>query len=235
MKGSERNLNVDPNDVAGHRRRLRERFKKSGLDGFQDYEVLELLLTYVIPRKDVKGTAKRLIREFGSLSAVFDAPRELLQSVEGIGPEAALFLSLIPEVISRYGESKKGERPRLTSVQEAVEFLRPRVDRPYESFWIVALNSRNEVIAIELVQKGSVNRVSVIPRMVVESAIKHKATGIILAHNHPGGVVEPSQADINLTKVLFDVLHNLDIALLDHLIITHSGYFSFAERGMLKK
>lgn len=222
-------------DVTGHRGRLRERFKKSGLRGFQDYEVLELLLTYVIPRKDVKGPAKRLIEEFGSLAAVLDTPRELLQSVKGIGPEAALFLSLIPEVIARYEESKKRSLCRLTSVQEAVEFLKPKVSGPYETFWVTALNSRNEVIATELIQKGSVNRVSVIPRMVVEAALKHRATGVILAHNHPGGVLEPSQADINITKVLLSVLQKLDIALLDHLIITHFGYFSFAEKGLLEK
>lgn len=226
---------VETIDLYGHRQRLKERFLKGGLQAFQDYEVLELLLTYVIPRKDVKGLAKRLLREFGSLADVLDTPREILQEIPGVGQNVALFISLIPQVVARYEQNKKAIKERISGIQDVVNYMMPRVDGPYESFWGVALNSQNEILAAELIQKGSVNRVSVIPRLVVEMAIKHRATGMVLAHNHPSGNTYPSQADVHITKTLCSIFQYLDIVLVDHVILSRSNYFSFAEQGMLGK
>ncbi len=213
----------------GHRRRLRERFLSSGLEAFQDYEVLELLLTYAIPRKDVKA----LLVHFSSLSAVLDAPREDLQAVHGVGEQAAALITLIPQLFERYAQDKQRERKTISHAREAWEFIRPRIDKTFESMWMIAMNAQNRVLACEMIQKGSVNRTTVIPRLVAEAALKHRATGVILAHNHPGGTPYPSHADHHITSLLKKTLEALDITFLDHLIVTSSSYFSFAEEGVI--
>ncbi|MEJ5300643.1 MAG: DNA repair protein RadC [Thermodesulforhabdaceae bacterium] len=220
-------------DLEGHRRRLRERFATSGLEAFQDHEVLELLLTYAIPRKDVKSIAKKLLVHFKSLSSVFDAPRESLQSIEGVGPQAAILISLIPQLSERYAFDRQRHRDTLSCAKDVWEYIKPRVDKAFESLWMIALDSQNKVLAAEMIQKGTVNRTVVIPRLVVETAIKHRATAVILVHNHPGGSTAPSQADRHITSLLKKTLEVLDIRLLDHLIITSSSYYSFAETGDL--
>lgn len=220
-------------DLKGHRERLRQRFSSTGLDSFQDHEVLELILTYAIPRKDVKPLAKALLREFGSLSAVFEASTEMLQNVPGVGQKAALLLNLIFQLFSRYERDRRSKRRTIKNLKEAIEFLKPYVDKPYENLWTVALNSKNEVLAIEMIQKGSVNRISVIPRMVVEVAIRYKATALILSHNHPSGNCRPSEQDIKITDIMKSILSYLDIALLDHIIISKACYYSFAEGGLI--
>ena len=220
-------------DLEGHRKRLRERFIRSGLDAFQDHEVLELLLTYAIPRKDVKPIAKRLLSHFKSLSSVFDAPRESLEAIDGVGHQAATLISLIPQLLERYAFDRQRHREVLSCAKDVWEYIKPKVDKAFESLWMIALDSRNKVLAAEMIQKGTVNRTIVIPRLVVETAIKYRATAVILVHNHPGGSTVPSQADRQITALLKQTLDTLDIRLLDHLIITSSSYYSFAEMGDL--
>ncbi|MCX7823210.1 MAG: DNA repair protein RadC [Syntrophobacterales bacterium] len=217
----------------GHRKRLRERFVKSGLEAFHDYEVLELLLTYAIPRRDVKPVAKRLLAHFKSLASVFDAPRESLEKIEGVGLQAAILISLIPQLFERYTFDRQKYKKVLSSARETWEYMRPKVDKSFESLWIIALNSQNQVLAVEMIHKGTVNKTMVIPRLIVESAIKHKATSIILVHNHPSGNAFPSKADYQITSLLKHLLETLDIRLLDHIIITGSSYYSFSETGEL--
>lgn len=220
-------------DSEGHRKRLRERFITSGLEAFQDHEVLELLLTFAIPRRDVKAVAKELLYHFGSLSAVFEAPRESLERVNGIGKQASLLITLIPQILERYGFDRQRHRKVLSRASDVWEYIKPRVDKNFESLWMIALDSRNRVLATEMIQKGTVNRTVVIPRLVVEAAIKHKSTAVILVHNHPAGTTSPSQADHQITTLLKRTLETLDIRLLDHLIVTTSAYYSFAESGDL--
>lgn len=221
--------------LEGHRKRLRERFEKSGLEGFHDHEVLELLLAFVIPRRDVKPIARVLLEEFGSLAAVFDAPLPALNKISGIGPQAAVLIATIPELLQRYQSDRWKQRVKLSSTAEAVGFLQSQLGMERnEVFCVVALNSQNLVIATENIQRGSVNRTAVFPRLVVEAALKHRATALILAHNHPGGDPQPSVADRQLTRKLKRLLNELDIHVHDHLIIAGHGYYSFAESGELE-
>ncbi|MGO9311989.1 MAG: RadC family protein [Syntrophobacteraceae bacterium] len=218
--------------LEGHRRRLRERFAKSGLAGFHDHEILELLLTYAIPRRDVKTIAKDLLGEFGNnLASVFDAPAEALQRVEGIGENAAVLIGLMPRLFDSYQSSRWVRHETFASTESAVSYLRALLGtQRNEVFCVLALDSKNRLIAVESVQKGSVNRTAVFPRQVVEASLKHRATAVILAHNHPGGGPLPSAADRQLTRRLKKILDDLDIVVHDHIIIAgNDQFYSFAQ------
>jgi DNA repair protein RadC len=236
----------------GHRERLRQRFERSGLQGFHDHEVVELVLTYVIPRRDVKPIARELLTKFGqNLADVFDAPRQILQGIDGVGPAAALFFNLIPRLLERYQQDRWKRTRVLSSIRETVDFLASILaTERTEVFYVLALNSRNALIAHETlqepttgphhliagetIQRGTVNRAAVFPRLVVEAALKHRATAVILAHNHPGGDAQPSSADRQLTRKLQRLLSDLDIMVHDHIIIAGPDrYYSFAEHGEL--
>lgn len=218
--------------LEGHRSRLRERFANSGLDGFHDHEVLELMLAFAIPRRDVKPLAKALLEEFKSLAAVMDAPVAALQEISGIGPQAALLLNLMPQLLERYQKDRWRETRIISSTPEAVGYLATLLGHARnEIFCVLALTSANAVIALERIQEGTVNRTAVFPRLVVEAALKHRATAIILAHNHPGGDPRPSEADRQITRKLVKVLGSLDIAVHDHIIISGPAGYSFAEHG----
>lgn len=219
----------------GHRKRLRERFERSGFDGFHDHEVLELLLSGVIPRRTLKPIAKELLDRFKSLSAVLDAPIEYLRKVTGIGPQAAVMIASIPRLLDRYQQDRWSNRTTFTSTGEAVSYLSARLGTErHEIFCVLALNSRNGLIAAEDIQRGTVNRAAVYPRLVVEASLKHRATALILSHNHPGGDPNPSAADRQLTRRLKRILGDLDISVHDHIIIAGPTYYSFAENGELE-
>ncbi len=219
----------------GHRTRLRERFGRCGLDGFHDHEVLELLLSYAIPRKDIKPLAKELLSKFASLAAVLDAPAAALQQVPGIGSHASTLICLIPRLFGRYQESRWCQSQTFDSAQGAVSYLSARLGTERtEKFCVLALNSKNDLIEMEEIQRGSVNRTAVFPRLVVEAGLKHRATAVILAHNHPGGDPKPSAADQQLTRKLKRILNDLDIVVHDHIIIAGPKYYSFAEHGALE-
>jgi DNA repair protein RadC len=222
----------------GHRKRLRERFLKTGLAGFHDHEILELLLTYAIPQRDVKPIAKDLLNKFGNnLASVFDAPAGVLQrEVKGIGEYTSVLLALVPRLFDSYQSSRWGGHQTFGSIQSAVSYLRAFLGtQRNEVFCVLALDSQNKLIAVEQVQKGSVNRTAVFPRQVAEISLKHRATAVILAHNHPGGSPLPSAADRQLTKKLVTILGELDIVVHDHIIIAgHDQYYSFVENGGLE-
>jgi DNA repair protein RadC len=223
--------------LEGHRSRLRERFRSSGLRGFSDHEVLELLLTYAISRRDVKPIAKELLSQFGNnLAAVFDAPPEALQRVDGIGVHASVLLSLVPRLFDSYRSSRWVRQETFNSTQNAVSYLSALLGTERnEVFCVLALDSGNNMIAVEQIQRGSVNRTAVFPRQVVEVCVKHRATAVILAHNHPGGSALPSSADRQLTLRLKKILGDLDIVIHDHIIIAGPDhYYSFAQTGGLE-
>jgi DNA repair protein RadC len=195
---------------------------------------LELLLTYAIPRRDVKPLAKELIERFKNLAAVFDAPLQALQEVPGIGHHAAVLIALVPQLLKWYQKERWGERRMIGSTQDAVLHLSPLLSgERNESFYILALDSRNTLLATESIQHGTVNRAAVFPRQVVEASVKHRATALILAHNHPGGDPNPSQSDRLLTQKLKKILGDLDITVHDHIIIAGLNYYSFSENGAL--
>lgn len=218
----------------GHRERLREKFRNTGFEGFHDYEVLELLLTYAIPRKDTKPIAKALISRFKTLKDVLDAEIEKLTEIEGLGENAALFLKVIREVIVKYFQVKALEQKIFRTLDELVDYLRAVIGgNNNEVVHVLYLNSKNELIHAETLSEGTVSEAVAFPRKIVEGALRHRATSVILAHNHPGGLPEPSESDDRLTEAVRRALETVDISLQEHVIITRDGYFSYRKSGFL--
>jgi len=227
-------MKPDRPDHLEHRKRLKERYERTGLDGLPDYEILELLLFYAIPQGDVKPRAKDLLRRFGSLQGVLEAGRDELQKVKGIGPHSSLFFRLLSEVNALYLRKKAETKEQVSSTKELIDFCRSSMGAlKDEHFAVIYLNARNRIIRVETIQEGIVNQAVVYPRKVLEKALEHKASAIILVHNHPSGHVRPSDADIRLTRVLQDAARVMDIALHDHLIVGENRFFSFREEGIL--
>lgn len=221
-------------DVVGHRHRLRERFEKTYAHGMQDYEVLELLLTYAIPRRDVKPLAKDLLRRFGNLNGVLDSTLDELQQVHSMGVYSSVLIKLVKEMNSIYLARRMEVKDVLVSPQRVAEFSRSKLaGLPHEAFMVIFLTTQNQVIGHEIVNEGTVDQVAVYPRRVVEKAIARHAAAIIIVHNHPSGLTDPSEEDKTLTRTLRNAASALDIRLLDHLIVGQGGHFSFLERGLL--
>ena len=219
-----------------HRERIRERFMKSGLDSFAPHEVLELLLFYCNPRGDVNPLAHELINAFGSLHGVFEASAEQLLQIKGIGPHAAVFLSMIPMVAKRYQNSVIGERPAIKNRQEAEAYCRSLFTGiTQEHFYLVGLDTGMRVIASTPIAKGSLNEVPAYPRAVVDAALKLNAHSVLLCHNHPGGSPEPSDSDLYITGRLSAALDTINVELMDHLIVTQTQVFSFNKEHLLVK
>lgn len=218
----------------GHRARLRQRYLQGGAGALQDYELLELLLTYAIPRADVKPLAKDLLKHFGSFPGVLDASPATLMEVGGLTETAATLLPLVKACAAHYLKEGVLKRPRLSSLSALVDYCRTSMGGlADEQFRVIFLNSQNEIMAEEIVQEGTVNQTVVYPRKVLELALKHKATGLILVHNHPSGNLTPSAADLELTRSLVKASHALNLTVHDHLIISRHGYCSLAEKKML--
>lgn len=217
-----------------HRARLRERFNELGFEGFRDYEALELLLTYVIPRMDVKPIAKALIERFGSFQGVLDARPEDIASVKGVKENSATFLRVVKESSALYLREGLKQSKQITSTRALLDYCKVAMSGlGDEQFRVIFLNSQNGVIADEVLQEGTVNQSVVYPRKVMERAIYHKASSLIFVHNHPGGSCKPSQEDKRLTALLVGAAMVLQIKVLDHLIISKAGHFSFLEAGLL--
>jgi DNA repair protein RadC len=225
---------VKKNDAAGHRKRLRERFLKSGLKGFHDYEVVELLLTLGEPRKDRKTEAKAAIRKFGSLKGVLNATPEQLQEIKGLGPNNIFGLRLAKEISSLYLKEKAREKPLAGSPKAVFDFLRQSLGGlPKEVFQVIYLNNANKIIEAEQLFQGTVDRSAIHPREVIAAALKHNATRLIFAHNHPGGSLHPSSDDKEITGRLKSACSAVGIEVLDHIIVTGDGYFSMREHRLI--
>ncbi len=218
----------------GHRKRLRKKFTTAGIEALHEYEALELLLTYVMPRQDVKPRAKALLERFGSLKGVLDAESDDLQTVPGIGARSAILFTLLKEIASLYLKQKATEKRQVSCTTELLDFCRTKLGgKKDEEFCVIYLDAQNRIIEFETVQKGIVNQAVVYPRQVLESALRKKASAIILAHNHPSGHIRPSDADIRLTKTIMETAKVLDILVHDHIIIGENRFFSFREEGLM--
>jgi DNA repair protein RadC len=223
-------------ETAGHRQRLREKFLRSGLSGFHDYEIVELLLTLGSPRKDCKPQAKEAIRRFGGLRGVLSASTEELQQIKGIGPHSAIGIKLVSEVAREFLKQKVAEKPAYKSAQEIFDYLYHSMrDLKKELFKVIYLNSQNQIIEIADIAAGTVDRGAVSPREVMEGAIRHNAVALILVHNHPSGNPEPSPSDQQLTRDLVFAGGIMLIRVLDHIIIGENRYYSFAVEGLIEK
>ncbi|MBI5374003.1 MAG: DNA repair protein RadC [Candidatus Schekmanbacteria bacterium] len=218
----------------GHRKRIREKYISGGCAGWHDYELLELLLTYAIPRRDIKPIAKSLVEKFGSLNGVLDAEASELKSIKGIGENCIALLSIIKDIQKIYLQKRLDDKALVTSPKSACDYLMAELKgEKNEKIVVLFLNKGNRPVHTETVQEGTVDRAPLYPRKVVEKALKHHSTAIIVAHNHPGGSLRPSEDDKNITRLLQEALSPLDIKLLDHIIISEKGYFSFREEGLL--
>ncbi|MHB8769535.1 MAG: RadC family protein [Syntrophales bacterium] len=226
---------ADPNDGnRGHRMRLRRKFLIAGSNAFHEYEILELFLTYALPRADVKPQAKRLLEKFGSIKAVVDADIGELTAIAGVGENSAVLIKLVKEIASLYLLQKAKEKRQVSCTSELFDFCRTVMGgKRDEEFCVIYLDAQNQVIEFEPIQKGIVNQAVVYPRQVLENALKKKASAIILAHNHPSGHVRPSEADIRLTKTIQETAKLLDILVHDHIIVGENRFFSFREEGLL--
>ncbi|MDQ2087201.1 DNA repair protein RadC [Herbivorax sp. ANBcel31] len=218
----------------GHRKRLKNRFLEEGLDSFESHQILELLLFFSIPRRDTNEIAHRLLKRFGSLSGVLDADLKELVKVEGIGENSAFLISMIPQLSRRYSNDRWRKKPELNSSTKAGQYTVSLFEgRSYEVFYVICLDAQNRVNYADLVHEGTINEAPIYPRVIVERALRHKANSVILAHNHPGGSLNPSRGDIEATKVIKNALESISIKVVDHIIVCGEKYISFAERGLL--
>ena len=220
----------------GHRKRLREKFLKSGLAGFHDYEIVELLLSLGTPRKDCKLPAKEAINQFKTLRGVLEASTEELQQIDGIGAHSAFGIKLIQEVAREFLKAKTLDKPFYKSSQEVFDYLYHTMrGLKKEVFKVIYLNSQNQIIDTVDLSKGTVNSSSVSAREVIEGALKQNAASLIFVHNHPSGNTEPSASDRDLTRELVYAGRIMQLKVLDHIIIGDNRYFSFAGEGLIKE
>lgn len=220
----------------GHRKRLREKFIKSGLKGFHDYEIVELLLTLGSPRKDCKQPAKEAIKRFKTLRGVLEAPSEELQKIDGIGPHNAFGIKLVQEVAREFLKERILDKPIYSCSKEVFDYLYHSMrDLKKEKFKVLFLDSQNQVIEVEDLFEGTLTASSVYSREIIEKAIKHNAASLLFAHNHPSGNPEPSGSDKEITQDLVFAGSIMQIKVLDHIIVGENKYFSFADEGLIEE
>jgi len=220
----------------GHRERLREKFNKSGLAAFLDYEIIELLLTLGTSRKDCKPQAKEAINRFKTLRGVLEASPEELQEIKGITPYNTFVIKFAQEVAREFLKEQILNKPFCKSSKEVFDYLYLSMrDLKKEVFKVMFLNAQNQVIEIENLFEGSLTFSAVYPREIVEKAIKYNAAALIFVHNHPSGNPEPSDNDKQITKDLVFAGNIMQIKVLDHIIIGDNRYFSFADEGLIEE
>ena len=232
---------MNEKDNQGHRERIKEKFLKNGIDGFAEYEILELLLTYCIPRKDTKPIAKELLNKFKSLDNIFKADFDKLSAIDGLGKNSIVFLKLIgdlPSIIYKDELKNKKlvnkETLKISNKDILLNYLRNKIGyEEKEKFYVIYLSSSNEVIEFEENSVGTLDRSSVYPREIYKKIINLNAKSVILAHNHPSDNITPSKSDIELTNEIAKGLKNFGALLIEHIIITKNSYFSFLEEGLI--
>ena len=224
-------VTADTPHYHGHRERLRERFRSAGADALSDYELLELVLFAAQPRRDMKPLAKALLKTFGSFAEVIHAPETRLREVGGIGDTTVNHLKLIAAAAHRVARGELKQRGRLSSWEDVIDYCRTSMAfADKEQFRLLFLDKRNQLIADEVQQTGTVDHTPVYPREVIKRALELSATALILVHNHPSGDPSPSQADITMTKAIVDIAAPLGIAVHDHIIVGKNGHASL--KGM---
>jgi len=220
-------------DQLGHRKRIKEKYRKNGLSGWLEYEILEFILTYAIPRRDTKTLAKKMLAECNTLSGVLDADESKLMGIDGVSEHTVLFLKLIKDCAIQYSRQGLSQKDLIQSPDVVHEYLQTSLKGSKEEVFVVLfLNLRNQLLAEETIQTGTVNRVAVYPRKIVERALHHNASAVIIAHNHPSGSLYPSEKDRIVTRAIRQALKTVEVTLLDHILIGGNRYFSFKENGI---
>lgn len=227
-------LSVEARGHKGHRKRLRERFSQSGLAGFLDYEIVELLLTLGTPRRDCKPQAKEAIRTFKTLRGVLEATAEELQNVKGITAHNIFVIKFMQEMAREFLKEQVLDKPHCRSSREVFDYLYHSMrDLKKEIFKVMFFDSQNRVVAIEDLFEGTLNASAIYPREIIQSAVKHNAAALIFVHNHPAGNPQPSNNDKQITQDLIFAGNIMQIKVLDHIIIGENRYFSFADAGLI--
>jgi DNA repair protein RadC len=225
---------ADADGHDGHRERLRARFEAGGSDPLPDYELLELVLFRSQPRGDMKPLAKQLISRFGSFAEVLAAPPERLREIKGLGERTVFDLKLISAAAQRIAKGGVAKRQVLSSWASVIEYCRTTMAfAEREEFRILFLDKRNQLIADEVQQRGTVDHTPVYPREIVRRALELSATAVVLVHNHPSGDPTPSQADIRMTQDIQQIARPLGIAVHDHIIVGRNGHASLKGLGHL--
>ena len=219
----------------GHRQRLRDKFLDNGLDTFSDSEVVEMLLVLGTPRKDCKEAARAALEHFGSLSAVLDASPAALQQVGGIGSKNSFAVSFVQAVSRRYLKQRLTDKEYVHSSREVADYLVHSMrDLKREVFIAIFLDASHGIINSQIIAEGTIASNTIYPRELIKPALDHHAAALVVAHNHPSGNLMPSEADINLTRQLFQACALMHIQLLDHLIIgAGEKPYSFADHGVM--
>ena len=216
----------------GHRQRLKELYRKEGLDNFQQVNVLELLLFYCVARKDTNELAHRLLSHFGSVSEVLDAPPEELEKVEGVSSHIATFLTMLPDV-SRYYLINRADNTAIAHTTEQcgsymMNYLAGQIN---ETVYLLCLDAKCKILCCREVGRGSVNSAGISVRKIVQIALGANATTVVLAHNHPSGLAIPSGDDIQTTRRIARALHGVEIRLADHLVFANDEFVSLVQSG----
>ncbi|MEI6132377.1 MAG: DNA repair protein RadC [Bacillota bacterium] len=223
---------MNSHEHKNRRERVRKRFLEEGLDNFEDHEVLELLLYYSIPMRDTNGLSHKLIAHFGSLAGVLEASQHELINEYKLSEVTTTLISLVAPLSRRYLKDRWGRKIHLQNSDVAGQYVASlftgKVD---ECFYVVCLDAGNKVINSKMIQQGTVSETQVHPRKVAEEVLKHKATSVIIAHNHPGGTLSPSNSDKEATKRVKDALKVLMVKLTDHIIVAGTNFYSMAEHG----
>jgi len=218
----------------GHRERLRQRFLQQGLEGFQDYEALELLLLFVARQKDMKPVAKAQIERFGSFKGALDASPEELRSVEGVGAAAVALIHFVKQAAARYLQQTSRSRFSPDSPEALMQYCMLSMGaEPNEKFRVICLDSNFAILDERDIAEGTVDQATVYPRRVVETALEARASTLVMIHNHPDGNITPSDFDKTLTRRLVLAAKTMDIGVYDHIVISRDSYFSFREHGLL--
>lgn len=222
-----------PPHHSGHRDRLRERFIKGGVDALQDYEILEMILFMALPRRDVKPLAKKLIQNFGSFNGVFHASvRDLIAF--GLSETTAVSIKTIEAASFHLMKQDVMGQPVLNSWSKLLDYIQATMAHEQkENFRLLFLNKKNELIADEIQQTGTIDHTPAYPREIVKRALELSATAIILVHNHPSGDSNPSRADIDMTGAIIMAAKPLGIIIHDHLIVSKNGVISMKTKGLI--
>ena len=221
---------------SGHRQRLKKTALEAGLDSLSDIQCLELLLYYAIPQRNTNELAHLLLDHFGSFAAVLNADYQSLLEVNGIGPNAASLLALMPSFFKKYQQDELLEKRYIVNRSDIIKYAQSLfIGKKHEEFYLICLNSQRRLIKAELLNKGTLTDVHIYPRMAIKKALLHEAKFVILAHNHPGGKQGPSSKDVELTKGIVSLFAAADIIVVDHIIVSDNRYFSFVESGLISR
>lgn len=218
----------------GHRERMRRQMKTSGMDSLSDVQVLEVALYYAIARRDTNEIAHALLRRFGSLSGVLEAPRAKLLKIDGVGESAADLLLLFIQMERRHLMDRAGRETILDTTYKCAQYLMPRfIGEQEEVVYLLCLDAKCKALDCSLIHRGAVNMTAISVRKIVKAALDHNATSVVVAHNHPSGLALPSREDRATTLALKAALDAVDVVLVDHVIVADEDFVSLADDGLL--